>query len=175
MAKAIRSMAELKFQGTPLGARDIEQGKVLSVRSGPRAEYAWDTGIAMGRYLQELKNGRLVGRFCRGCQRKMIPPRIFCEVCFRDTSEWVTLEDTGTVNTFSICPNSWDMKKLATPEIPAVIEIDGASPGMGILHFVRGADPKSVKIGMRVKAVWKPASERTGSITDIRHFRPYTE
>jgi hypothetical protein len=29
-----------------------------------------------------------------------------------------------------------------------------------------------LKIGMRVKAVWKPEQEREGAITDIRHWKP---
>ena len=29
-----------------------------------------------------------------------------------------------------------------------------------------------IKIGMKVKAVWKPENERTGSITDIKYFKP---
>ena len=59
-----------------------------------------------------------------------------------------------------------------------MIEIAGASPGMGIMHLLGevGDDINTilgrVKIGMNVEAVWKPASEREGSITDIRYFRP---
>jgi hypothetical protein len=58
------------------------------------------------------------------------------------------------------------------PEIPAVIEIDGASPGMGILHVIGKTAPKNVHVGMRVAAVWQPASKRTGSITDIAYWMP---
>jgi hypothetical protein len=76
------------------------------------------------------------------------------------------------VATFSICHVSWNMQPLATPEIPAVIEIDGASPGMGILHKLGDVDPADVVAGMRVRAVWRPAAEREGSILDIRHFAP---
>jgi uncharacterized OB-fold protein len=36
-------------------------------------------------------------------------------------------------------------------------------------------DPKEVKIGMRVQAVWKPADERQGSINDILYFKPFKE
>jgi uncharacterized OB-fold protein len=97
---------------------------------------------------------------------------MFCERCFRPTDEWVYLKDTGTVNTFSLCYVSWDVRRLKTPEIPAVIEIDGASPGMGILHLIRKVKPKEVRVGMRVAAVWKKAAERTGSITDIDFWKP---
>jgi uncharacterized OB-fold protein len=33
-------------------------------------------------------------------------------------------------------------------------------------------NPKSIKVGTRVQAVWKPADKREGSITDIQYFKP---
>lgn len=137
-----------------------------------QARYAWDTGIAIGRYLEGLKEGKILARTCTACRRVLVPPRMFCEQCFRPTDEWVQVKDTGTVNTFSICYVSWDMRRLADPEIPAVIEIDGASPGIGIMHKLGDVDPESVHTGMRVRAVWRPEEEREGSILDIRHWAP---
>lgn len=159
-------------RGTPLDERDFNRGKVFTVAYSPKLYYAWDTGEAIGRYLEELKNGRLIARRCHGCRRVLIPPRMFCERCFRPTDEWVYVEDTGRVNTFSLCYVSWDVRRLKQPEIPAVIEIDGATPGMGILHLLRAVTPKRVRVGMRVRAVWKPASRRVGSITDIAYWKP---
>ncbi|MBI2957052.1 MAG: Zn-ribbon domain-containing OB-fold protein [Acidobacteria bacterium] len=162
-------------RGTALELSDLEKGKVFSVRYVPKIRYAWDTGVAIGRYLEELKNGRLIARRCHRCQRTLIPPRMFCERCFRPTDEWVYVEDTGTVNTFSLCYVSWDVRRLKQPEIPAVIEIDGAAPGTGIMHVLGRVNPKAVRVGMRVRAVWKPARERTGSVTDILYFEPLKE
>ena len=159
-------------RGTPLSGAESKKGKVFVTDYVPRLEYAWDTGQAMGRYLEELRNGRLVGRRCHRCRRTLIPPRMFCERCFRSTDEWVYLKNSGTVNTFSLCYLSWDVRQLKRPEIPAVIEIDGAAAGTGIMHLLGNVKPKEVYIGMRVRAVWKPATERTGSITDILYFEP---
>ena len=61
-----------------------------------------------------------------------------------------------------------------TPQLlimPAVIEIDGAG-GNGFMHILGEVDPKKVRFDMKVKAVWKPAKERTGDITDIKYFKP---
>ena len=74
--------------------------------------------------------------------------------------------------TFSRCYVTWDVIQLEKPKMPAVIEIDGASPGMGILHLLGEVDPDVLEIGMRVQAIWKPPEERSGSITDIAYFRP---
>ncbi len=70
---------------------------------------------------------------------------------------------------------TWDVQRIKEPEIPAVIEIDGATPLHGIMHKLGEVDPANVKIGMRVKAVWKPAEERLGAITDILYFKPIEE
>jgi len=145
---------------------------VFTVSYVPKLQYAWDTGEAISRYLEELGQGRLIARRCRGCERVMIPPRMFCERCFRSTDEWVYVNGTGTVKTFSLCYVTWDVRVLRRPQIPAVIDIDGASPGMGILHVLGKVAPKQVRVGMKVRAVWKPASKRVGSITDIAYWRP---
>jgi uncharacterized OB-fold protein len=67
------------------------------------------------------------------------------------------------------------VQRIKDPEIPAVINIDGASPLHGFMHMLGEVDPKEVFIGMRVQAVWKPADERQGSINDIKYFKPIKE
>lgn len=163
------------LRGTPLSGAELKTGGVYTTHYVPKIQYAWDTGEAIGRYLAELKNGRLIARRCHRCRRIMIPPRMFCERCFRPTDEWAYVKDTGTVNTFSLCYVSWDVQRLKRPEIPAVIEIDGASPGMGIMHILGNVNPKAVHVGMKVRAVWKPPAQRTGTITDIAYFEPLTK
>jgi uncharacterized OB-fold protein len=87
-------------------------------------------------------------------------------------NEWIPLMDTGSVNTFSLCYVTWDMRRLERPEISAVVDIDGTSPRAGILHLLGEVEPEDVRIGMRVRAVWKDPGEREGAITDLKYFRP---
>jgi uncharacterized OB-fold protein len=134
-------------------------------------EFEWDAGEAMGAFLDALRDERILATVCTGCDRTLVPPRKFCERCFRPTDKWVEVAAVGRVETFSICFVRWDMVPLDPPEIPAVIRLDGASEG-GFLHMLGDVAPDDVSIGMEVEAVWKPAGERTGSILDISHFRP---
>jgi uncharacterized OB-fold protein len=157
--------------GTPLTREEFESG-VLTTHWVPNAQYAWDAGIAIGRYLEGLQDGEIIGSRCRRCARTVVPPRVFCENCFGPMDEFVKLKDTGTINTFSLCYVTWDVQLVDHPQIPAVIEIDGADPLHGILHVLGDVEPADVQFGMRVQAVWKPAEERIGSITDIEYFRP---
>ena len=160
------------YPTTGLHEKDFESGRVLVETWKGKAEYAWDTGIAIGHFLEALRHGQLIGRRCPSCRRVLFPPRMFCEQCFRPTTEWVVLAETGTVLTYSLVHVRWDMVRLQQPQVPAVVAIDGASSGMGILHLLGEVAPEQVRIGMRVQAVWKPSEEREGSITDIRYFKP---
>jgi len=160
------------FPGTPLTEADITNGNVLSIHDQLKADFAWDTGIAITEYLTGLKRGYLTGIKCDTCRKIVIPPRTVCEWCYQPMTNFVKLEDTGRVNTFSLCYVTWDVQRITEPEIPAVIEIDGASPLHGILHKLGEVDAQKVHRGMRVQAVWKNPEERIGAITDIKYFRP---
>jgi uncharacterized OB-fold protein len=164
-----------EFPGTPLRERDFKDRNILFNHDRLRGDFAWDTGVAIGRYLAALKDGILLGAHCRGCRKTVVPPRTICEWCFRPMDEYVPLDDAGTVNTFSLCYVTWDVRRITEPEIPAVIEMDGASPLHGIMHMLGEVDPQTVHIGMRVQAVWKQPEKREGAITDILYFKPITE
>jgi hypothetical protein len=125
--------------------------------------------------LEALKDGIILGSHCPTCEKTVVPPRTVCEWCFQPLDDFIPLKDTGIVNTYSLCYVTWDVKRIKEPEIPAVIEIDGASPLHGIMHMLNEVEPDRVHIGMRVKAVWKPPEEREGSITDILYFKPIEE
>jgi hypothetical protein len=154
------SLSDQEFRSTT-GA--VEQR--LDVR------YEWDAGEAIGAVLDGFREQRILATTCVSCGRTLVPARKFCERCFRPTDGWTEVPQTGTVETFSICHVTWDMRPLSEPELPAVIRIDGASDG-GFLHKLGDVAPEEVRIGMRVEAVWRPMDDRDGSILDIAYFRP---
>lgn len=159
---------------TKISLNDIQFKKVLSVHDKPNLQYAWDNGVAIGRYLSELKNGKIIGRRCKVCKKVLVPPRLFCEICWRPTDEWAYVQDTGTILTFAVSHVNWDASRVKNTEryhTPAVIELDGAGKDQAILHLIDEIEPYTIKIGMRVKAVWKEPEDRIGAITDIRFFK----
>jgi hypothetical protein len=164
-----------EFPGISLSEDDFSEGKVLYNFDKLNGYFAWDTGVGIGSYLAALKDGVILGSHCKTCRKVVVPPRTICEWCFRPMDEFVPVEDTGIVNTFSLCYVTWDVQRIKDPEIPAVINLDGASPLHGIMHKLGEVNPKEVSIGMRVRAVWKPARKRQGSINDILYFKPIKE
>lgn len=163
---------EADFPGTPLSGRDFYDGKVITWDDAYTVEYDWDSGVAISAYLDGLKEGKLLASYSLGTDRTVVPPRTFDELSWTPIDDLRELPGTGTVNTFSVCMVNWDASRRDDPLLPAVIELDGASPGMGILHMLDEVEPDDIEIGMKVEAVWKPAGERQGAITDILYFRP---
>ncbi len=161
VAPRATGLSDAEFRAAP-GAVEVDELDLA---------YDWDAGEAMGAFLEGLRDARIVATVCTACERTLVPPRKFCERCFRPTDSWTEVTATGRVETFSICHVRWDMVPLDPPEIPAVIRLEGTSEG-GFLHKLAEVEPSDVTIGMVVEAVWKPPDERTGSILDIEHFRP---
>ncbi len=161
-----------RFPGVELGPKDLESGVVTTVRYRPEAKFAWSAGEAMTRFLAELEQGRLIARECKGCDRILFPPRMFCEECYRPTDAWVYVRDTGTIETYSISYLDTDARRITEPILVGVVSIDGASPKMGMMHYFGEMSKDDIRIGMRVQAKWRAARDRTGSVLDIEYFRP---
>lgn len=162
----------MEVRGTKLTSDEFFN-KVLSVKHQPELQYSWATGVAITKFLAGLKEGQIFGVRCDDCQRTVCPPRMFCESCFSPMNEYVELPDTGVINTFSFAYIRTDASRQKNAEIPAVIDIDGTTLNpSGFLHLIdENALHDKIKIGMKVKAVWKNFEERTGSITDIKYFK----
>ena len=161
-----------RYPGVEITPEETEAGRYLTTSYQATLRYSWSAGVAIGRFLRGLKDGELWGRECDGCGRTLVPPRMYCEECFRPTDRWSRLRDTGKVTTYSVAYVNFDASRRKDPILVAVIEIDGASPMMGILHLLGEVRPEDIRVGMRVRAVWKARSERKGAITDIKYFRP---
>jgi uncharacterized OB-fold protein len=99
-----------------------------------------------------------------------VPPRLFCEQCFEKLDEWLEVGKRGEVHTYTVAHINIDGTKLKEPIIWAMIKIDEVHGG--IVHKLGEVNPKDVKIGMRVEAVFKDKKERTGSMLDIKYFKP---
>jgi hypothetical protein len=160
------------YPGVEITHEDLRSQRYLITKYQTDLKYAWTSGVATARFLGGLKRKEIWGRECDGCRRTLVPPRMYCELCYRPTDRWVRLKDTGKVVTYSIAYVNSDASRRKEPILVAVIEIGGASPMMGILHLLGEVPPREVRVGMRVEAVWRPDGERTGAITDIKYFRP---
>ena len=138
----------------------------LTHESGIKVPYSWSAGETLSRFLRALRDERkILGTRCPACRTVFVPPRKTCGTCFVDCGEWVEAGPGGVLESFTQA--RYDSAAHPGPRpIYGLIRLDGA--GTSLLHLVEGP-LEDLRIGLRVEAVF--ASERTGSIRDILHFR----
>jgi uncharacterized OB-fold protein len=59
---------------------------------------------------------------------------------------------------------------VSTPIVYGIVQLDGADTGF--VHMLGEVDPGQLKVGTKVKAVFKVKKERVASILDIKYFKP---
>jgi hypothetical protein len=131
--------------------------------------YRHSTGEVIGRFLAGLKEQkRIWGQRLPG-GGVAVPPLGYSETDAAPTREWVEVRDTGVVTAVALVHQPLERQHpFTTPFAFVLVRLDGADTALA--HVVRD-DLDELRVGSRVKAVWAPDGERTGSIRDIACFR----
>ena len=131
----------------------------------------YSAGAVGSRFLIELRdNKKIMGTRCPTCNLVYVPARSACRDCFGELSEWVEVSQKGTLLTYTVTYQSNPIQPVSTPIVYGIVQLDGADTGF--VHMLGEVDPEKLKVGTKVKAVFKPKKERQGSILDIKYFKP---
>ncbi|MFD0901510.1 Zn-ribbon domain-containing OB-fold protein [Actinomadura sediminis] len=146
--------------------------EVTMINPQARLEYRLSGGRALRRYLEGMSRGRILGNRCPVCEAVIVPMK---ETCPRDgvpMTEEVELPDVGTLTTYAV-NNIPDPRAPEVPFVSGYVLLDGA--GVPILTLVAGIPADQVRMGMRVKAEWRPREEWDASVHNIKWFAPIDE
>ena len=121
-----------------------------------RMPYTLTAGSAMGTFLAELGNRRIMGARCGACETVRVPAQDFCGDCGSESNEFVLVPETGELS-------AWTVTDQGTV---ALVLLDGT--GIPFLHQLVDVDTASLQIGARVTAVW--AAEPQGNVMDLVGF-----
>ena len=147
----------------------IEELEAFVVEGKVSIPMTYSAGAVGSRFLIEMRdNKKIMGMRCPKCNTVYVPPRSTCPDCFAELNEWVEVGDKGTVVTYTVAQQPSPVLPVEPPVIYGIIQLDGA--GSGFVHMLGEVKPEELKIGMKVKAVFK--EERTASILDIKYFKP---
>jgi hypothetical protein len=138
-----------------------------------RLRYQHTASPGESTYLRGLADGRLIGQRCPACGKVYIPSRGTCPVDGVPADIVVELPDTGTVTTFSIVNVAYPGQQVTPPYVAAAVLLDGAD--IAFQHLILGCEPGEVRIGMRVRAAWRPRDEGATTVSTISHFTPTGE
>jgi uncharacterized OB-fold protein len=131
----------------------------------------YSAGAVGSRFLIELRdNKRIMGTRCPTCNLVYVPARSVCRDCFGQLSEWVEVSQQGTLLTYAVAYQGNAVQPSALPITYGIVQLDGADTGF--VHMLGEVAPAQLKVGMKVKAVFKVKKDRVASILDIKYFKP---
>lgn len=146
----------------------------VAMMSAPvRLHYEHTASPEESRFLRGLADGRLLAQRCPVCGKVYIPPRGACPTDGVPTTDEVELPDRGIVTTFCVVNVDYPGQRVSAPYVAAAVLLDGAD--IPFQHLILGCDPDDVRMGMRVRAEWKPREEWGTTLENIDHFRPTGE
>jgi uncharacterized OB-fold protein len=117
---------------------------------------------ARARFAQALLEGKIIGQRSPATGKVYVPSRGYDQLARVEMTEAddVELPDHGAVSSFTvITPVRYYGQKETEPYIRASILLDGAdSPIYGV--DIRDIPPEQFRVGMRLRAVWRPPGQR---------------
>lgn len=138
-----------------------------------RLHYLHSASAEESRYLRGLAAGKVIGQRCPACGKVYVPPRGACPVDGVPTTTDVELGDVGTVTTFCVVNVPFQGQRVPSPYVAASVLLDGAD--IAFQHLILGCEPAEVRMGMRVRAVWKQPEQWGTTSENIDHFEPTGE
>lgn len=101
----------------------------------------------------------LTGNRCRRCGTTFFPPRPVCLRCHRESlgnMEEAGLRGTGVVETFTVVHEPTRRFQMQLPYVLAIVKMD---EGPRLTAQVVDCSPEEVRIGLRVRAVFRKIGE----------------
>jgi uncharacterized OB-fold protein len=147
--------------------------QVTMITTPVRLHYEHTASPEESRFLRGLADGRLLGQRCPACGKVYIPPRGACPTDGVPTTDEVELADHGTVTTFCVVNVPYPGQRVTPPYVAAAVLLDGAD--IPFQHLILGCEPGEVRMGMRVRAFWKPRHQWGTTPENIDHFYPTGE
>ena len=101
-------------------------------------------------YWEGANAGKLMLSHCKPCNKSFYYPRGACPMCLSTDVEWRESKGTGEIYTYSV------MRPAKPPYVIAYVTLD---EGVSMMTNIVDCDPASVKIGQKVKVVFKPRED----------------
>jgi uncharacterized protein len=102
-------------------------------------------------FVKYLDQGKIMTSQCKGCGRRSFPPKAYCAPCGGEEIEWVELEGTGQIATFTTVYYGPAGFEHETPYTIAIAEFPKGIQMLG--HIDKAIDKDSIDVGMKVRAV----------------------
>lgn len=135
--------------------------------------HRYTAGLAGERFFRALKDrGVFLATRCEECAVTYCPASAFCPRCLSPISDYFEVGPRGWLESFTVVYRDLDEEPLEVPVVVGLIRLEGADTVM--VHRIDGNSRAVLEIGVPVEPEFQPKRDRTGSLNDIKHFRPAT-
>ncbi len=146
---------------------NTDTARVVTDTISLRYDYA--LGEVAGKFMDGLKEGKILATHCSKSGLTYLPPRSYCEQSFEPCDKWVEVGMAGVIEQSTIVVRGYEGKRK-TPVAVAFVRLDGAD--CAIANYVDGVDysdmqaaMKQIAPGTRVRVAF--IEQREGRITDF--------
>jgi uncharacterized OB-fold protein len=116
----------------------MAERKITAPQPNPETQAFWD---AAG-------EGKLLIKKCNACGQVHFYPRPNCPFCFSDNTAWQQASGQGTIYTYSV---------MRRAPVPYAIGYVTLAEGPTMMTNIVDCDLDGIKIGQKVKVVFKPS------------------
>lgn len=116
-----------------------------------------------GEFWQGARRGELRIQRCTSCGLHQHYARFLCVHCGATTLEWVTASGLGTVYSYTVIrQNGVPPFRERVPFVVVTVDLDEV--GARVLAAMPTVAPDSARVGMRVRATFRAASDEVGFV-----------
>ena len=142
-------------------------GHVMTEEITLRYDYA--LGEVAGKFMDGLRNRKILATRCSKSSMVYLPPRAFCERSFEKCDSWVEAGTSGVIESSTIVVRGFEGSR-PPPIAVAFVRLDGVDSA--IANYVEGLDfsdvdkaMQTIKPGTRVQVAF--IAEPQGRVTDF--------
>ncbi len=172
-------LPELFAKYIPTWADAPKEQELLVLKRVVSVNQRFATGPIVGKFLNGLKDKKILASVCPKCGKKQSPPQEVCAQCHvRNNEDLVEIGPKGNVRYMDIAyyafPDPLTGATRETPYSTTFILLDGCKGNETFTHNVRRDQLNRIEMGWNekkgtiVRPVW--AENRTGGVHDILYF-----
>ncbi|MCW4033798.1 MAG: Zn-ribbon domain-containing OB-fold protein [Candidatus Bathyarchaeota archaeon] len=116
-----------------------------------------------------IKEKRLMAAKCSKCGTIVLPPKPMCTKCFCTDIEWIELNGTGKLLSYTVIHVAPEQFQSMVPYCVGIVEFND---GLRLPGIIKDIQPEQLKVGMELKTDFECEPSSTWPCWTRYYFKP---